>query len=282
MLAGVVSEQGQALVTRQLRTHPASYLEDLTELVGAMVDEAAALGESTTSIGVGTTGLVDRQQGVLQSSMMLGLEQVPIVDTLINANALPVFLDNDVHAAALGEIRFGIGRDHDDFVVVNAGTGLAAGLVFGGRLYRGASNIAGEIGHMSVDQHGPRCACGLNGCLEDLMRQTRRTEDLPSVVWSSNIGPAPEPGLAYLALGMVNLVNLINPSAVVLVGGRLTANAVAVNWLTRAVREASLQRAAAALTHFGVSESGALAGLLGAAALAFDGMKQERGLEIHA
>jgi glucokinase len=87
--------------------------------------------------------------------------------------------------------------------------------------------------------------------------------------------------VAYLALGVVNLVNLLNPSAVVLVGGRLTADAAAVRWLVQAVRTAALPRAVASLTHVGVSQNGAEAGLLGAAALAYEGMESTGGAIVH-
>ncbi len=275
MLAGVVTDTGEALLTRQVRTRADTYLADLGALVRGMVEHARSLGKTVAAIGVGTTGFVDRSDGTLHSSMTLGLSHVPVGSTLAAEHGVPVFVDNDLHAAALGEIRFGVGRHHRDFLVVNAGTGLAVGLVFGGELYRGAGNVAGELGHMSVDQGAEACACGLPGCLESIVQRARAGADVRHPDLGGRVEPASDPGLAFLALGIVNVVNLLNPSAVVLVGGRFTTDAAAVHWLARAVRGAALERAAASLVHVGVAESGALAGLVGAAALAFEGAERE-------
>lgn len=280
MLAGLVTDAGRVLASRQVRTRPQQYLPDLLGLIGAMVEEAGLVGEAVSAVGVGTTGFVDRERGVLSASMTLGLSDVPIAAPVAAAHALPVFVDNDIHAAALGELRFGVGREHSDFLVLNAGTGLAVGLVFGGRLYRGAGNVAGEVGHTSVDQQAPACDCGLSGCLEDTVRRARDGADVRPVRLGG--GVAPDTEVAYLALGVVNLVNLLNPSAVVLVGGRLTADATAVRWLVQAVRAAALPRAVASLTHIGVSQNGTRAGLLGAAALAYEGLERTEGAIVDA
>lgn len=279
MLAGLIDEGGRALATRQVRTRADAYLDDAGELVRGLLRDAADRGLAPVAVGVGTTGFVDRAGGTLQASMTLGLRDVPVARALRAAGGLPVFVDNDLHAAALGEIRFGAGRRYRDFLVINMGTGLAAGLVFGGRLYRGAANVAGELGHMSVDQRAPTCGCGLPGCLESIVVRARAGGDVPALRLGDDPAALDDPGLAYLALGIVNLVNLLNPAAIVLVGGRFTADAAAVHWLADTVRSRALERAAAALEHVGVAESGALAGLVGAAALAFEGVADE-GVEV--
>ena len=101
--------------------------------------------------------------------MNMSIDSIPIAQALADATALSVHVENDVHAATIGEIHFGAGRSHKDFLLFNAGTGLATGLVFNRRLHRGASNYAGENGHMSSDQSGSTiCYCGLSGCTEKL------------------------------------------------------------------------------------------------------------------
>jgi glucokinase len=136
---------------------------------------------------------------------------------------------------------------------------------------RGASNAAGEAGHTSVEQHGPACTCGLPGCLEDSILRVRRGEAVPEVRLP-RVPPPPTPAYGYLALGVIGLVNLLNPPAVVLAGGMFTRNPEAVAWLGDAVRAHALPVAAQALREIGVSASGASAGLVGAAALVWEGL----------
>ncbi len=79
---------------------------------------------------------------------------------------LPAPIEHDAKAAALGEFHFGAGKDVDDMIFVVVGTGVGAAIIINGKLYRGANNSAGEIGHITVDMNGPACSCGSNGCLE--------------------------------------------------------------------------------------------------------------------
>jgi len=180
-------------------------------------------------------------------------------------------VDNDLHAAALGELRFGVGRRVRDFIVFNAGTGIAAGLVLNGRLIRGASNAAGEIGHTSVEQHGPTCACGLPGCLEDSILRLRRGEEVPEVRLPQ-VPPPPAPAYAYVALGIIQMVNMLNPAAVVLTGGMFTGRPGAAEWVRDAVRALVLPIAATGLREIDLSAAGPRAGLIGAATLVWEAL----------
>jgi glucokinase len=248
------------------------YVPELQALAAAMAAAAREQGLAVAGCGAGVTGLVDHAGGRLVRSMNLGLEDVPVAAALSAACGAPGWVDNDLHAAALGELRFGVGRRYADFVLFNAGTGIAAGLVFGGRLHRGASNVAGEMGHSSVEQHGPRCPCGLPGCLEDSIVRLRRGEEVPPVRLPAS-APPPGPAYGYVALGVIHLVNLLNPPAVVLAGGMFTRQAGAVEWVADAVRAAALPVAVAGLREVCLAAAGASAGLVGAAALVWEGLE---------
>jgi glucokinase len=271
MLAGLVTIAGEPLVTHQTPTRVGSYMEDLTHLVSTMVQVAAERGERVAGIGVGTTGLVDHAGGRMRRSLTLGIRDFPIRSALEDAFGVPAFIDNDIHAAALGELMFGVGRKYRDFLLVNAGTGVAVGIVLAGRLHRGASNVAGEIGHSSVDGTGEICTCGLPGCLEATVVRARNGLPVPPLRFAAYPVPPPAPEYAYLALGVVNLVNLLNPAAVVLAGGMFTNHAAAVAWFSEAVRHASLNDACDGLDHIGVADAGSMIGLIGAAALVVEG-----------
>lgn len=267
MLAGLVADDGRILVQKTRPTVRSQYMEGLEGITDEIMAAAAALGLEPIGIGVGTTGLVDHQEGRLVRSMNLGITNVPIRERLEARFQVDTSVDNDLHAATLGELMFGTGRLQRDFVLFNAGTGIAAGMVFNGRLHRGASNVSGELCHSSVEQHYHPCTCGLPGCLEQIVLDLRKGGQAP-LVHLPRVGPPPDPAYGYLALGVIHLINLLNPPAVVLMGGMLTRNPSAVLWLEQAVRVYALPNALQGLQSFSVSTLEA--GLVGAAALVYE------------
>jgi glucokinase len=119
------------------------------------------------SIGIGVAGVLDPPKEVLlQSPNIKPLEQAPLKKLLNEALQLPVFLENDANAAALGEKWAGAGRELDNFLLITLGTGIGGGFILHGDLWAGENGKAGEIGHMVVATDGILCACGKRGCLE--------------------------------------------------------------------------------------------------------------------
>lgn len=148
--------------------HPMA-LTRLTAVLTAF--ESASTHANLLGVGVGLPGnVLEQSEGVVDSTQ-LGWSQVPLGSTLRSATGLPVLIDNNVNALALAESVFGSGRGHENFLVVTIGTGIGAGIVSGGAIVRGHSGNAGEIGHLPVDENGPRCQCGASGCLESLIGQ---------------------------------------------------------------------------------------------------------------
>ena len=121
------------------------------------------------AVGMGLVGTVDFRKGIWVRSMATPiLLPYPVCDELSDLLGVPVYADNDVHCAAIAEICFGAGLETKDFVYINIGTGIAAGLVSEGHLIRGSGNLAGEIGHMTVNMDMDiMCKCGRRGCVED-------------------------------------------------------------------------------------------------------------------
>lgn len=139
-------------------------LADLTSLLRRFI--AGGSNEPLLGIGVGVPGSVDQQGNGLVDSAQLGWQQVPVGSTLRRAFALPVLVENNVNALAVAERLYGVGRKHENFLVVTIGTGVGAGIVVDGVVLRGNGGGAGEIGHIPVGEDGPRCSCGNQGCLE--------------------------------------------------------------------------------------------------------------------
>lgn len=268
ILAGIVSRSGEIVNTQHRPTRGSDLLADILVLAKATANEAASRGLSIAGIGVGMTGFVDRASGRLIRSMNMNLSDLPVAEQINQATSLPVSVDNDVQAATLGELRFGAGRRYRDFLLFNAGTGLATGMVFNGQIYRGSSDAAGENGHMSVDQSGHTiCSCGMSGDVEMLLLQARAGKDtVPAYL--PKIEAPPRIDYGYVALSLVQLVNLLNPAAIVLAGGMFFGNPFGTEWVIRAVRSHALPMALQGLDSIALSQTAPLTGLIGAAALA--------------
>ncbi len=198
------------------------------------VEEAIAevLGERTLGIGIAVSGFVDSLSGVCLFSPILGWREVEIAASVRRRFGLDVHVENDVNALTLAEARYGAGKGISDFICITVGEGLGAGIVIGGRLYRGATGGAGEFGHTLFDPQGPRCRCGERGCLElfasdqFLLREARAMGiDLEELVRRARGGDPDARGIfarlgENLGYGLKDLVNLLNPEAVVIGGER--------------------------------------------------------------
>jgi len=185
-------------------------------------------------IGVGVPGLMDKG-GNLVLAPNLGWRDEPILQFLRERFSAPVYVDNDTKAAALAEKLFGLARDADDFLVIAGHSGIGGALFLNGALYRGASGVAGEVGHLEVVAGGRRCGCGKQGCLEAytsenailtrLAEAGRALPDLAAVAAAAAQGDMvvrrviDETG-DYLGIAIANLINTLNPALVIL-GGNL-------------------------------------------------------------
>lgn len=144
----------------------AAVLASAESAARALAAELGVAPADFTTIGVGIPGAVDRATGRVAHAVNLGLEDLDLGGELHARLGRPVRVENDVNAAALGAWQALGGGATESMAYLNLGTGLAAGLVLHGRLWRGARGVAGEIGHIPVDPNGPPCPCGQRGCLE--------------------------------------------------------------------------------------------------------------------
>lgn len=254
---------------------PMVELGRLERAVRELLDVVAAqpVPVPVAGLGLGITGMVDHKAGVWQYSPHFDVENLPAGDILQERLNLPVRVENDARAMAWGEHYFGVGRGVQNLAFIRVGVGIGAGIIIGGRLYRGAHGGAGEIGHTIVDDEGSRCRCGSYGCLETrasataiARRAVRRIRmgqssmipdlvdgNLDAVIATTVIQAARagdrlaletlvEAG-RYLGLAIGNLVNLLNPSLVIVGGGTSSAG----NLLLEPLREVALARTLPAL-----------------------------------
>jgi glucokinase len=222
-------------------------------VIARMVEsaQAAAGDREVKGVGVSTPGPTRTFDGIVTTPPNLpGWKDVPLAKRISDLMGLPAWIENDVNAGALAEHRFGAGRGTNHVVMIAPGTGIGGGLVLDGRLYRGASGGAGEIGHMQIDPRGPRCACGRYGCLEALAsgralnEQARilaqnepeglvaklaaeeneepdaRILDMAAEQGDESAMSAMLQAGMYFGAGLTNLINIFNPEVIV-VGGSL-------------------------------------------------------------
>ena len=169
IVAGTVAEDGSELLG--LVSEPTfpeqgadAVMTRIVKLTRASM--AAARGKEIAGVGIGSPGPLDTKTGVVLLTPNLGWTNFPLRDRITQALGLPATLDNDANCAIFGEWWRGAARGASHVVGLTIGTGIGGGIVLGGEVYRGASDIAGEIGHMTIDSTGRLCKCGNYGCLE--------------------------------------------------------------------------------------------------------------------
>ena len=194
-LGVVVDEQGAIRASVRRPTVPGA--QGVLATAAAVVEELRReVGEAAgVPIGVGVPGLVDTHEGAVKHAVNLGVDGdwLPVGPLLAELVGVPVLVENDVNAAALGAVAL---SGADDLVYLSIGTGLAAGLVLDGRLRRGDHGAAGEIGHVPVDPSGLLCSCGQRGCLE-----TVASGSALAAAWPSGEEPAAQALFAAAAAG---------------------------------------------------------------------------------
>lgn len=170
--AGVVSPRGRILFSESMETHdparPAGLLGRLEELLQRQVQQAKERKVELAGIGIGSPGIVNSRLGVVVAAGNLPeLFGAHLAERFQSAFGLPVYVENDVNALALGEMRFGVAQGQKNFIVFALGTDLGGGVVLDGKLIPGANFIAAEFGHLTLDLHGKKCVCGGVGCARE-------------------------------------------------------------------------------------------------------------------
>ena len=228
---GLVERDGtvaaRATVPTPAADGPAAILDAIAELAGRL------RVPRVTGVGIGTGGVVDHAAGTIVSAngLLRGWTGTPVAAVLSSRLGLPVTVENDGNALALGELRFGAARGLDSALCVAVGTGVGGGVIAGGELLRGARHTAGEVGHMPVSgAEGLRCNCGRTGHLEAVASGPAMAGrhgaglDLRAVAARALDGDERavqviEEGAAALGTAIAGLANALDPRAVIVGGG---------------------------------------------------------------
>ena len=263
--AALVNPAGEVLARREAALSAVDLAPQLARLVSELRDSAGA-----AAVGVGVPGLVNPQTGrVVISTDIPSVVREDLRAALAQATGLPVALDNDANAGALGEYTAGAGRGSRNMFYVTIGTGIGGALILDGRLWRGASGFAGEFGHITIDPEGVECICGNVGCLEtvasapNIVRRTHErlmrdsTSSLSRLGLNKNFTAADIAHEAqngddfaammigrtgrYIGTAIAAVINLLNTERIVLGGGVMEAGELILDPIVQEARRRSFQ-----------------------------------------
>jgi glucokinase len=252
IVVGTIAEDGSEMVG--LVSAPTiaeqgadAVLDRIVKLARASM--GAARGKDIAGVGIGSPGPLNTKTGIVLLTPNLGWTNFPLRDRLAAALDRPAVLDNDANCAIFGEWWRGAARGTEHVVGLTIGTGIGGGIVLGGAIYRGASDIAGEIGHMTIDANGRHCKCGNYGCLEayasgpaiagravegieagvdtslpryvagDLTRITAQVVYEAAHDGDDFALEVVKDTARFLGAGVANIINIFNPQVVVICGG---------------------------------------------------------------
>ncbi len=257
---GAILKDGKLLGKSRVTTDASKPAEstacDLAELCMATLAAAGASLSEVEAIGIGSPGVIDSENGTVVYWSNFQWRNVELAKQVEKLTGKKVFVTNDANAAALGEARYGAGKAYENSILVTLGTGVGGGIVLGGKLFEGFKSAGAEIGHMSINFDGGKCTCGRAGCFEryasaTALINTTREEMMnnpKSAMWQIAESIEKVDGrtafdgmragdetakivinkyISALGEGIVNLVNLFRPQAI-LVGGGVSAEGEAL------------------------------------------------------
>lgn len=231
---GIVNNQGEISQFNEIPSHSQRGAKALIDRLILFIRENY---EGYRAIGISTAGQVDSEKGkiIYANDNIPGYTGMNLQDIFYESFHLPIKVENDVNAAALGELHFGSGRQYKDFICLTYGTGVGGAIVMNNQLYKGFTGNAAEFGHMNTHPEGKTCTCGRNGCYEmyastrtlvenaqkhsirynsgrEIFKAFKREDDakLKSIVYH---------WIQEIAYGLVSLIHIFNPPAVIIGGG---------------------------------------------------------------
>ena len=222
--------------TKRFSSSKNKLIAALSDKIKKIISSEGLKLKDIAGVGVGLPGLIDYDQGVVRFLPNIpGWKNVPLKAILQKNLGLPVFIDNDVKLITLAEWKFGAGRGVKNLICLTLGTGVGSGLILNNKLYRGAGNAAGELGHVPLNQKGPACNCGGFACFEkyvghrSLALLADKIMNKPEMTTQKMFSLANEGNTKALRFwkeaatrigdGLVGVVNLLNPELVVIGGG---------------------------------------------------------------
>ncbi|WP_099363988.1 ROK family protein [Fredinandcohnia onubensis] len=227
------------------RTTYATIMSIVQGMIQSLMDQMPKSRYGIVGIGVGVPGIVNNEGSILLAPN-LGWSNIQIKEDLEKLYKVPVIIENEANAGAVGEQQFGAGQDHENILYVSAGIGIGVGIIVNKELYKGRNGFSGEMGHMIIDMNGKHCNCGSRGCWEAYASEqallemaepgTQSLDELIQLAANNDeiaINLFKEIG-NYLGLGINNIINTFNPEEVI-IGNRL---AQAKEWIEAPIQNA--------------------------------------------
>ena len=297
----LVDGEGKIIYSNSVPTYAQMGYEytvnNIKQAIRDLMKETNTDAKEIEGIGFDFPGQVDYKTGVVKLAPNIpGWINVPIAQMIEEEFNNPTRIDNDVRCAALGELKFGAGKGCENFVCITVGTGIGSGLVINGQLVRGAANAAGEIGHIKLQMNGgPICGCGDTGCLEafasgpsivamaqEYLKGGKSTKFREMAGADGEITPyivakAAEAGDpvakrifeivgTYIGMGLVSVINLLNPEKVIIGGGVAAAGDLLLDPIRKTIKERAMVVAGNSV-EIVPAELGNSAGVIGASML---------------
>ena len=273
-------------------------VNNIKQAIKDLMKDSKTAQEEIEGIGFDFPGQVDCKTGVVKLAPNIpGWVNVPIGQMIEEEFHIPTRIDNDVRCAALGELKFGAGKGCENFICITVGTGIGSGIVINGKVVRGATNAAGELGHIKLQmKDGPICGCGDTGCLEafasgpaivamayDYIRGGKSTkfremaEENHGEITPYIVAKAAEAGDPvakrifeiigeYIGLGLTSVINLLNPEKVIIGGGVAEAGELLLAPIRKTIKERAMVVAGNAV-EIVPAQLGNSAGVIGASML---------------
>lgn len=297
----LVDGEGKIIYSNSVPTYAQMGYEytvnNIKQAIRDLMKETNTDAKEIEGIGFDFPGQVDYKTGVVKLAPNIpGWVNVPIAQMIEEEFNIPTRIDNDVRCAALGELKLGAGKGCENFVCITVGTGIGSGLVINGQLVRGAANAAGEIGHIKLQMNGgPICGCGDTGCLEafasgpsivamaqEYLKGGKSTKFREMAGADGEITPyivakAAEAGDpvakrifeivgTYIGMGLVSVINLLNPEKVIIGGGVAAAGDLLLDPIRKTIKERAMVVAGNSV-EIVPAELGNSAGVIGASML---------------
>lgn len=301
IVAGVVDENYNIITKASVKTNRPRPAKEIADDMGKVALQAIADANLTVNdiewVGIGTPGIANSKDGIIEYSNNLEFKNVPIVEYIQKHIQKPVYVENDANAAAYGEYVAGAGKGHNSLVCITLGTGVGGGVVTDGKILTGFNFAGAELGHMVIEVDGAQCSCGRKGCFEayssatGLIRMTKEAmeKDNSSSMWdlvrernnkvsarisydAMRMGDKSATEVVdkfhkYLASGLTNVINIFQPEILCIGGGVCNEGEALLNPVKELIATEVYTKNSAKNTEIVTAKLGNDAGIIGAAFL---------------
>lgn len=301
IVAGVVDENYNIIHKASVKTNrprpEKEIADDMAKVALQAIAEANLTIDDVEWVGIGTPGIANSKDGIIEYSCNLGFDNTPMVKYIQEHINKPVYVENDANAAAYGEYVAGAGKGHNSLVCITLGTGVGGGVVTDGKILTGFNYAGAELGHTVIEVDGVQCSCGRKGCFEayssatGLIRMTKEAmeKDKNSSMWNlvrernnkvsarisydamrlgdKSATEVVDKFTKYLAVGLTNVINIFQPEVLCIGGGVCNEGDALLNPVKEIVAKEVYTRNSPKNTEIVIAKLGNDAGIIGAAFL---------------